>query len=158
MNQATAFQGYSKETISFFKGLKKNNTRQWFEGHREIYENHVLEPSKAFVVALGARLKEISPRIIAAPKINKSLFRLNRDTRFSLDKSPYKPNLGIYFWEGTRSRMECPGFYFHIEPPVLLLAGGMYMFPNRLMDRYRHAVVHPRHGPKLIKIIEAIRN
>lgn len=158
MNQATEFQGYSKETISFFKGLKKNNTREWFEGHREIYEKHVLEPSKTFVVALGARLKEISPRIIAAPKINKSLFRLNRDTRFSFDKSPYKPNLGIYFWEGTRSRMECPGFYFHIEPPMLLLGAGMYMFPDWLMDRFRHAVVHPRHGRELAKIIEAIRN
>ncbi len=156
MNEQKAFQGYSKETVTFFKGLRKNNNREWFEGHREIYEKHVLEPSKTFVVALGARLRKISPRIIAAPKINKSLFRLNRDTRFSLDKSPYKPNLGIYFWEGRRSRMECPGFYFHVEPPILLLGAGMYMFPNWLMDRYRHAVVHPRHGRELAKIIRAI--
>ncbi len=158
MKEQTAFQGFSKETVSFFRGLKKNNTRPWFEEHREMYEKHVLEPSKAFVIALGARLKEISPRIIAAPKINRSLFRLNRDTRFSPDKSPYKPNLGIYFWEGTRSRMECPGFYFHVEPPILLLGGGMYMFPDWLMDRYRHAVVHPRHGRELAKTIAALRN
>jgi uncharacterized protein (TIGR02453 family) len=157
MSQQIEFHGFSKETISFFRGLKRNNTRPWFEAHREMYEKHVLEPSKAFVVALGTRLKQISPRIIAAPKINRSLFRLNRDTRFSPDKSPYKPNLGIFFWEGTRSRMECPGFYFHIEPPILLLAGGMYMFPNWLMDRYRHAVVHPRYGRELTKIVGAIR-
>jgi len=157
MSEEMAFRGFTKATIAFFKGLKKNNSREWFEIHREIYEHDVMEPAKAFVVAMGGRLKEISPLISAVPKINKSIFRLNRDTRFSSDKSPYKPNLGIYFWEGPRSRMECPGFYFHIEPPILLLAAGFYMFPDWLIERYRHAVVHAQMGKKLGKIVADIK-
>ena len=157
MNEEQAFRGFSRATVSFFQGLKKNNTREWFESHREIYEREVMEPAKAFVVAMGSRLREISAGIMAIPRVNKSIFRLSRDARFSPDKSPYKPNLGIYFWEGTPSRMECPGFYFHIEPPILLLGAGFYMIPDRLMGRYRHAVVHPQTGKELSRIVSGIR-
>jgi len=156
MPETPEFRGFTKETVAFFRGLKKNNTRKWFEGHRDVYEQHVMEPAKAFVVALGVRLKEISPNIVAAPKINKSIFRLNRDTRFSQDKSPYKPNLGLYFWEGPRSRMESPGFYVHLEPPTFLLGAGYYMFPDWLMERYRRAVIDPKYGKELAKILDTI--
>jgi uncharacterized protein (DUF2461 family) len=67
----------------------------------------VKQPSQEFVMAMGDKLKAIAPKIHAIPKVNQSLFRLNRDTRFSKDKSPYKTNLGIWFWEGDRKRMEC---------------------------------------------------
>jgi uncharacterized protein (TIGR02453 family) len=80
-------------------------------------------PSGAFVVSMGAKLKAISPAIKAIPKVNQSLFRVNRDTRFSADKSPYKTNLGIWFWEGEKKRMECPGFYFHLDTENLMLGG-----------------------------------
>jgi uncharacterized protein (TIGR02453 family) len=156
MAEESEFKGFSKETVAFLRGLKRNNSRDWFESHREIYESHVLEPAKAFVGALGGRLKEISPNIVAAPKINKSIFRLNRDTRFSLDKSPYKPNLGLYFWEGPRSRMESPGFYVHLEPPTFLLGAGYYMFPDWVRERFRRAVLHPEHGKELARILKKI--
>jgi len=156
MIQKPPFQGFSKETIDFFEGLRKNNNREWFEQKRMVYETRVLEPAKAFVLALGGRLRTVAPRIIAAPKINKSLFRLNRDARFSLDKSPYKINLGIYFWEGTGSRMECSGFYFHLEPPKIILGVGFYMFSGPQLGRYRRAVVDARLGRELRRIVAAI--
>jgi uncharacterized protein (TIGR02453 family) len=156
MTEDSGFRGFSRETIAFFRGLKRNNNRAWFESHRDVYNDHVLEPAKAFVVSLGRRLKEISPNIVAAPKINKSIFRLNRDTRFSPDKSPYKPNLGIYFWEGPRSRMESPGFYVHLEPPTFLLGAGYWMFPDWLLESYRKAVIHPQYGKELTSIIKEI--
>ncbi len=147
------FQGFSQETVRFFRGLKRNNDRAWFERHRETYEHHVLAPARAFVVALGGRLKSIAPRLVAVPKVNGSIFRLNRDTRFSLDPSPYKTNLGLYFWEGTSSRMEASGFYVHVEPPDLMLGGGVYMIPPPLLGRYRKAVVDPRLGRDLARIV-----
>lgn len=156
MTEEMAFQGFSKETVSFFNQLRRNNNKEWFERHRDIYEAHVLEPAKAFVLAMGKRLRAISPNIIAVPKVNKSLFRINRDTRFSLDPSPYKTNLGILFWEGSRSRMKCSGFYFQIEPPKLILGVGVYMFPDRLLDRFRRAVVHPKSGKELSQIVKKI--
>jgi uncharacterized protein (TIGR02453 family) len=107
------FRGYPRELITFFDQLKRNNTKEWFTEHKKDYEAYVKQPSEGFVLAMGAKLKAISPGIHAIPKVNQSLFRLNRDTRFSKDKTPYKTNLGIWFWEGGRKRMECSGFYFH---------------------------------------------
>jgi len=156
MDEAAAFHGFTRETVSFFRKLKRNNNRVWFEKNRGTYEKHVLEPAKAFVAAMGLRLKGISPNIVAAPKANKSIFRLNRDTRFSPDKSPYKSNLGVFFWEGPLSRMESPGFYVHLEPPKFLLAAGYYVFPDWLIGPYRKAVVHPKYGKELAAILAKI--
>jgi uncharacterized protein (TIGR02453 family) len=150
------FEGFRPETVRFFTGLKRNNTRAWFEKNRAAYETFVLAPAKSFVVAMGARLRTVAPRIVAVPQINKSIFRLNRDTRFSADPSPYKTNLGIYFWEGGGSRMETPGFYFQIEPPTILLGGGFYMFHDAALDRYRKAVVDPVRGRALSRILATI--
>jgi uncharacterized protein (TIGR02453 family) len=156
IEQAPEFSGFSSETVDFFIKLKKNNTREWFEAHRESYETYVLAPSRAFVSAMGNRLRTLCPKIISVPRVDKSIFRLHRDTRFSLDKSPYKTNLGIYFWEGGKSRMDGPGFYVHLEPPKFLLGAGFFMFPDRLLDYYRRAVVHPRWGGELRRIIDEI--
>jgi uncharacterized protein (TIGR02453 family) len=156
MTNEMRFDGFSEETIKFFKGLKKNNEKKWFQTHKQDYETYVMNPARAFVMAMGDKLRKHIPDIVAVPKINKSLFRINRDTRFSPDKSPYKTNLGIFFWEGSRPRMECPGFYFHLEPPVLILGVGLYMFPKYLIDTYRNSVVHPEYGKKLAEIVAQI--
>jgi uncharacterized protein (TIGR02453 family) len=157
MTEQLDFRGFSKETIKFFKDLKKNNTKKWFEAHKQDYETFVMQPSKAFVIAMGDKLRTHVPDIVAVPKINKSLFRINRDTRFSPDKSPYKTNMGIFFWEGTRPRMECPGFYFHVEPDMLLMGVGLYMFPKYLFDTYRNSVVHAKYGKDLTEIVAKIQ-
>jgi len=152
-----AFHGFSKATVRFFTGLRKNNTKEWFERNREVYDSQVMAPAKLFVEAMGPRLKSIVPGVVAVPKVNKSIFRLNRDTRFSLDPTPYKTNLGIYFWDAARPRMESAGFYFHLEPPNMMLGGGMYMIPDNLITRYREAVVDPKRGAEIRKIVAAIR-
>jgi uncharacterized protein (TIGR02453 family) len=153
MDKTPAFPGFPREAVSFLRKLKRNNDRDWFEKNRGDYEKHVLEPAKAFVSALGPFLKSISPNIVAVPKVNKSIFRIHRDTRFSADKSPYKPNLGLYFWEGPQSRMESPGFYFHLEPPSFFLSAGYYSFPDWLISSYRKAVVDPGYGKALSEIL-----
>lgn len=157
MSENAVFSGFTKETVRFFTALRRNNNRDWFERNRETYETHVMGPAKAFVTAMGERLKTIAPHIVAAPKVNKSIFRINRDTRFSQDLSPYKTNLGIYFWDGLRPRMESSGFYFHLEPPNLILGGGMYMIPDNLLGRFRDAVVDAKSGRDLRKTVAAIR-
>jgi len=157
MPEDEVFSGFTKETVRFFTALRKNNNREWFERNRETYETQVMGPAKAFVTAMGERLKTIAPRVVAAPKVNKSIFRINRDTRFSQDPSPYKTNLGIYFWDGLRPRMESAGFYFHLEPPNLMLGGGMYMIPDNLLGLFRDAVADPKTGREIGKIVAAIR-
>ena len=157
MTVQTGFNGFPRETSEFFAELIMNNSKAWFDEHRQDYEEHIMTPARAFIVHMGARLRTISPGIIADPRVNKSLFRINRDTRFSKDKSPYKSHLGLWFWEGEGARMECSGYYFHLKPPLLMLAAGMHEFPKNILDAYRESVVHPKHGPALAEAIKQVK-
>ncbi|MCK4656161.1 MAG: DUF2461 domain-containing protein [candidate division Zixibacteria bacterium] len=150
------FDGFPKECIRFYKGLKKNNTKLWFEEHRGEFDNYVMTPARIFVGEMGARLKKLSSEVHADPRVDKSIFRIFRDTRFSKDKTRYKTHLGIWFWEGDGPRMECSGFYFHLDPPKLMLGVGIYMFPSHMIDEYRNSVVHEKYGKELTGIISRI--
>ncbi len=157
MDPSFPFSGFSKQTLNFFRDLAQNNSKMWFDQNKERYEQQVLVPSRDFILAMGARLKKIAPEVQADPRVNKSLFRLNRDIRFSPDKTPYKTHLGVWFWEGPRPRMECSGFYFHLEYQRFMLGVGLYAFPKDMLEAYRQSVVHPIQGPALAKAIASIR-
>ena len=156
MTTDKTFLGFSHETVQFIKDLKKHNDREWFNSHKDVYTTQVIKPAQALVSDLGERLKAIAPGIIAVPKLNRSIFRIYRDTRFSSDKSPYKTHLGLFLWEGVRPRMECSGFYFHLEPPHLMLGVGLYVFPRKTLEHFRNAAVHPEHGAELTDILRQV--
>ncbi len=160
MNEIRAFPGFPKEGLRFLADLRDNNNRRWFEAHKDIYRAQLLEPAQAFVVTLGERLQEISPRIVFDPRTSGSgsIFRIYRDTRFSKDKSPYKTHLGIFFWEGAGRKMENPGFYFHLEPGEVRAHAGQHTFPNPMLAAYRDAVVDDKLGANLETVIAKVRN
>ena len=150
---ATRFKGFPRECLRFFEQLSKNNNRKWFEAHRGDYEAFVLDPARLFISAMGERLRAIAPKIVADPRIDKSIFRIHRDTRFSKDKNPYKTHLAIFMWEGRGKKLDCPGFYFHLEPNSLIIGGGIYIFNKDLLATYRTAVDDKRRGCDLEKIL-----
>lgn len=147
---------FPQSPIKFLTALSKNNKKDWFEKNRVRYDFELLQPAIQFVIDLGEELAKLSPNIIAIPKVDKSIFRLHRDVRFSKDKSPYKTNLGLYFWEGKGKKMECSGLYFHIEPKLFFLGAGMYMFTSDQLKKYREAVSNPAKGKELTEITEKI--
>ena len=148
---------FPKSAVEFLTWLKRNNKKDWFESHREEFQNLVLEPAQEFVVVLGEILRTIVPGIIAIPKTDKSIFRLHRDVRFSKDKSPYKTNLGLFFWEGTKKKMECSGFYFHLEPDQFFIGNGIYLFTDELMKKYREVISNPIKAKELDAIIKKLK-
>ena len=150
-------QYFPKNAVKFLAKLKRNNNREWFESHREEFVASVLEPAQEFVLVLGEMLRAVVPGIIAIPKTDKSIFRLHRDIRFSKNKSPYKTNLGIIWWEGDRKKMECSGFYFHVEPDYIFLGAGQYMFTNELLKKYRRVVYNPDNAKELNTIVEKLK-
>ncbi len=150
------FNGFHEETLKFLVELKLNNNKEWFDENRERYSEFILEPSKAFVFAMGKKLNGIAPGIIADPRVNGSLFRLNRDVRFSPDKTPYKTHLGIFLWEGPRKRMESPGFYMQIDPDSLMFAGGVHMLPKDLLDPFRKVVAKKGPAGELAGIVKNV--
>ena len=114
MTQAVAT--FSDETLRFLSALATNNSKTWFDAHRSAYEQHLLAPAKAFVADMGEALRELAPDVHAEPRVNGSIFRINRDTRFSKDKRPYKDYLALWFWQGRRRSRECPGYYLSLRP------------------------------------------
>ena len=143
----TAFDGFPKTATTFLKGLAKNNSKAWFDANRADYESGLLEPCKDFVVAIGPKLAKIAPDIHAEPKVSGSIMRINRDTRFSKDKTPYKTYMGLWFWQGAGRSRECPGLYFGLSGDELTLGAGMHLFGPKQLDAYRTALVDPKHGP-----------
>src|ERR1044071_3444951 len=91
------FNGFSDETFRFLKGLGRNNNKQWFEGHRDDYEEYVKQPGFAFIEAIGPMLARFSPEVRPDPRVGGTMMRINRDIRFSPDKRPYKDHLDMAF-------------------------------------------------------------
>ena len=147
---------FPQKTASYLGKLSKHNNRSWFEAKRDLYNSDFLEPCIQFVVEMGDRLIDIDPEIVAIPKIDKSIFRLHRDVRFSKNKTPYKTNAGLYFWNGKVKKMEASGFYFHLEPKLFGVGLGMYMFPPHLLKKYRDVVSNSSSAKELHQIIRAL--
>lgn len=156
MGKEGIFSGFERRGTVFLNDLSENNDKKWFNENKERYNKYVLIPAQNFVVDMGKRLADLSPKIIADPRVDKSIFRIYRDTRFSTDKRPYKTHIGIYLWEGNRRKMECSGFYLQIAPPYLLLASGLHIFSKPLLDEYRRSVTDKRHGVSLRKAVEEV--
>jgi hypothetical protein len=131
----TSFQGFPRETIRFLRDLSRNNEKAWFDAHREDYQEHYVGPALAFIASIGPRLQKISPSVTYEPKVNGSLFRINRDVRFSKDKRPYKDHLDLWFWHGDKRGWESPGFFFRLLPDRLILGAGMHRFEKNAARR-----------------------
>jgi len=142
---APEFRGFRPAAITFLRSLARNNTREWFQAHRDDYEREVREPLAALVEEMDVRFAELAPEIVGEPK--RSLFRIHRDVRFSNDKSPYKTNAACWFHHtdagrgvGSAAPHGGAGFYFHMEPGRTMIGGGIWMPPRPTLARIREAI------------------
>ena len=156
MNPNDVLKNFPKRTAGYLNKLSRNNNREWFEANRNIYNSNFLEPLIYFVEEMGEKLLKLDPEITAIPKIDKSIFRLHRDWRFSKNKEPYKTNAGILFWNGKAKKMESSSFYFHVEPKMFGVGVGMYIIPKHLLKPYRDAVADPVTGKELNRVVKKI--
>jgi uncharacterized protein (TIGR02453 family) len=117
------FDGFSRGAIDFLAELAANNQRDWFQPRKADYERLVRRPLEALCVALAERFEARGLPLRSDPA--KSPFRIYRDTRFSKDKSPYKPYASASFpWVEAES--VGPGAYFHFQPGEMYIGGGMW--------------------------------
>jgi uncharacterized protein (TIGR02453 family) len=152
---ANTFAGFPQEGLDLLAGLAADNTRAYFDAHRATYESALLQPAKDFVVALGEKLRaRVSPGIRAEPRVNGSILRINRDTRFSADKRPYKEHLDMWFWEGDAPSRERPGLFVRLRPATVVLGAGIHRFEPAALAAYRAAVDNNRTGEALEIAIE----
>lgn len=112
-----------KSTLTFLKELAKNNNKEWFDANRKRYEGE----RKRFVEFTQQLIDTIAKfdKSITGVEASKSIFRINRDIRFSNDKSPYKTNFGASIKKGGKSN-RFVGYYIHLEPGQIFAGGGLY--------------------------------
>jgi uncharacterized protein (TIGR02453 family) len=152
-----AFAGVPKETFAFLRGLAANNDRAWFQAHRDDYEAYWLEPAMALVEAIGSRLRRFAPDVVVDPRVNGSIFRINRDIRFSKDKRPYKTHLDLWFPETKTGQKWAPGYWFRLTPDAVSLGAGMHGLDAAMLDRFRQAVGDDERGPALASAVAKVR-
>src|SRR6187402_1521855 len=111
-------------TLKFLKDLKKNNNKPWFDAHRKDYET-AKGNFAAFIQNVIDKHSKSDPTIKSIVAKD-CLFRINRDVRFSKDKSPYKTNMGAYINRGGKKSLFA-GYYFHCEPGQSFVGGGLWM-------------------------------
>jgi uncharacterized protein (TIGR02453 family) len=120
----TTFPGFPKEMVTFFRSLKRNNRREWFQPRKHLFEQHVKEPMIELVTALNSEFAKFAPEYVTDPK--KAIFRIYRDTRFSNDKTPYKTHIAATFGRRGGEAMSAGGFYFSVAHDQIEIAGGIY--------------------------------
>lgn len=131
---------FTQGFVDFFQELATHNDREWFHAHKKQYERDVKEPFKAFVAHMIGRVQEHEPAVKIEPK--QAIFRINRDIRFSKDKTPYKLYAGAALSPGGRKDMRNPGLYFHLSPLDSMVATGVYMPDKEDLYRIREAIAH----------------
>ena len=132
--------------LQFFRGLAAHNEKPWFEAHRIEYEQEVREPMRELIEEMLLRFHDFAPEIGGDPK--RSMFRINRDVRFSKDKSPYKTHAACWFHHrgasgrvGSDGEEGSAGFYFHLEPGGKSMVGaGVWMPPRPQLNRLRDTI------------------
>ncbi len=125
-------------TLRFLKDLKKNNKKEWFEKNRPVYES-----AKEDFVTFVQKLIDLHGKkdlTIKNLHAKDTIFRINRDIRFSKDKSPYKTNFGASINKAGRSAWETAGYYFHLEPGGSFAGGGIYMPPAEQLKKLRQEI------------------
>lgn len=151
------FAGFRPDLLDFLSVLARNNSREWFGAHRDQYERVLLERARAFVLAMAEQLPRLGPDIHAEPKVHGSILAINRDTRFSPDKTPYKTHLDLWFWQGSGPSRERPGYFCRLQEQSLILGAGMHAFSAEgVLERYREAVLDPERGGQLEQAAEAV--
>jgi uncharacterized protein (TIGR02453 family) len=126
-----------KYILDFLTELSYNNTREWFELNKPLY-NKVKADFENFVNEIIAEIQRFDPSL-GSLQAKDCTFRIYRDVRFSHDKSPYKTNIGAFMAKGGR-KSSGSGYYLHIEPGKSFVGGGIYMPGPEVLKNIRREI------------------
>lgn len=158
MTTPHSFIGFTPQAVDFLRDLVINNNKEWFEAHKDTYITALQNPGVALVEALGSGLQAHFPEIHydTRPNGRGSLMRMNRDVRFSTDKSPYKTNFAMMFHNKAGKKMEMPGFGLQITPNHVDVVAGVFQFTRDSVQAYRKVIDETKAGEELSKIVVEI--
>ncbi len=133
------FEGFDREMIPFFLDLRFHNDKRFMDANRDRYLQHARAPFYAFITAVGEPMQALIPDLEIRPV--KCLSRINRDTRFSRDKSPYRDHLWAAFRQSGVSKEGQPFYWFEIRPEGVSWGLGLWGENRPLMDALRRRII-----------------
>ena len=139
MTTPTSTSGFGPAATEFFEDLEDQNTREFWLAHKDVFDREVREPMAALLDSLPEEYQPFK------------VFRMNRDVRFSADKSPYKT------MHGAAHGVPGAVYYLHLDASGLMVACGSYMMQPEELERYRQAVAADSSGEELSEILAALR-
>jgi uncharacterized protein (TIGR02453 family) len=131
--------GFPETTCAFLADLARNNDRDWFAANNDRYQSDWLEPALEFVSALSDHMAGLHPPHKTEARVNGSIRRLQRDTRFSKDKTPYDPRLHLIFWTGDHPNRS-PAIHIVLHHDRLGLGAGQFAMTPAELARYRKTI------------------
>lgn len=118
---------FEPELLEFLSGLRRHNTKAWFDAHRSDYETYYREAFVRFVAEFGERLPKISRYLVADPRpTGGSVMRIYRDIRFSKDKSPYRTYTVVHFGHRDGGEGTSPGLFLYVDAQEVSAGGGLW--------------------------------
>ena len=129
---------FSPDFLAFFKELAANNSKDWFDENRKRYEKSVKKPFADFVQEMINRIAEVEPDMDIAPK--DAIMRINRDIRFSKDKTPYKTTVSAIISSTGKKDKTVPGVYLELGPEAIRIYGGAHMLEKDQLHDVRSTI------------------
>ena len=123
---APGFHGFTSESFRFFEELARNNQKAWFDANRARYDQHVVGAFRGLLEALTPGMLRLNRHFEVGGKTNANFSRINRDTRFSKDKSPYKSNYYLYAYDGRQDRGHSGRLYVGLCADCLSVGFSIY--------------------------------
>src|SRR5437764_1873920 len=124
--RAEDFRGFGRDSFEFFRELAVNNHKPWFDRNRTRYNELITGAFRGLLAALEAPMLKLDPNFETAGKTNRNFSRINRDIRFSKDKSPYKPNYYLYVFDRRREPQTDGRLYVGLNPECLTVGFALY--------------------------------
>jgi len=126
---------FTSDYISFFQELSANNEKSWFDLNRKRYEISVKKPFASFVEEMIVRIHKDNPDVLIRP--SEAIFRINRDIRFSKDKTPYKTHMAALISPAGRKARDIPGFYFQFSSSGIRIYSGVHQVQKERLYKIR---------------------
>ncbi len=131
----------SQKTLEFLFRNRMEDSREWFNEHREDYREYVLGPLARLVEDLAPGMLKIDPQFITEPKVDRCISRIYRDVRFSRDKSLYRENCWVIFIRDKKLYNGLPAFYFEVDPAQFAYGMGYYQASSASMQSIRNLIL-----------------
>ena len=123
---ASSFPGFTAESFAFFQKLSQHNNKGWFDHNRARYEKHVTGAFRALLETLAPFLLTLNPQFEISGRTNGNFSRINRDIRFSKDKSPYKSNYYLYVYDRRHDRGHAGRLYVGLSADCVTVGFSIY--------------------------------